>query len=333
MDKNTPDMGEKSKEKGIKLNGMTRYILRRVLIAAITLFVIMFILFMLLSLMPGSPFNNEEKLSPDQLAALRAHYGLDKPVIQRFFIYMWNMLHGDFGVSYNIQQNMPINRMVGARLPVTLGIGLEAGILGAVVGLILGIVAALKQRTFWDAAATLVSTLGVSLPSFVFALALSYFLGFRLQLFPLLYDTNRPLLSSVLPVIALSMFMLASVQRYTRSEMVSILESDFMLLARSKGISKFKLIARHAIRNTLISVVTVMVPMLVSLMSGSLVMEKIFSIPGLGSLYITAIQSNDYNVVLAISFVYSVIFILAMLMVDVLYVIIDPRIRITGERG
>ena len=156
MDKNTPDMGEKSKEKGIKLNGMTRYILRRVLIAAITLFVIMFILFMLLSLMPGSPFNNEEKLSPDQLAALRAHYGLDKPVIQRFFIYMWNMLHGDFGVSYNIQQNMPINRMVGARLPVTLGIGLEAGILGAVVGLILGIVAALKQRTFWDAAATLV---------------------------------------------------------------------------------------------------------------------------------------------------------------------------------
>ena len=106
-----------------------------------------------------------------------------------------------------------------------------------------------------------------------------------------------------------------------------------MLLARSKGISRFKLIARHAIRNTLISVVTVMVPMLVSLMSGSLVMEKIFSIPGLGSLYITAIQSNDYNVVLAISFVYSVIFILAMLMVDVLYVIIDPRIRITGERG
>jgi oligopeptide transport system permease protein len=174
--------------------------------------------------------------------------------------------------------------------------------------------------------------LGVSLPSFVFALALSYFLGYRAKLFPIIFDPAHPIVSSVLPVIALSMFTLASVERYTRSEMVSIMESDFMMLAKSKGLPKAKLVIHHALRNTLISVITVLVPLLVSLMTGSLVIEKIFSIPGLGSLYITAIQSNDYNVVLAISFIYSVMFILAMLLMDVLYVIIDPRIRIAGGK-
>jgi oligopeptide transport system permease protein len=322
----------KKKERTQDKNEMVRYVAKRLVMAAITLFIILLVLFLLLSFMPGSPFNNEEKLTPDQIATLRAHYGLDKPLMERFFIYVTNMLHGDFGVSYNIQTNMPIARMVGPRIMISVGIGLEAGILGSLVGLVLGIVAALKQRTGWDTAATIIAVLGVSLPSFALALGLSYFLGFKLQLFPIVYNTADPLGSSVLPVIALSMFTLASVERYTRSEMVSIMESDFMMLAKSKGLPKTKLIVRHALRNTLISVITVLVPLLVSLMTGSLVMEKIFSIPGLGSLYITAIQSNDYNVVLAISFIYSVMFILAMLLVDVLYVVIDPRIRITGGK-
>ena len=311
---------------------MGRDIAKRLLIALATLFVILLVLFLLLTLMPGSPFNNEEKLSPDQIAALKAHYGLDKPVVERFFLYMWNMLHGDFGVSYSIQTNMPISSMVGPRIWTSVSIGLEAGILGALVGVALGIIAALRQRTGWDTAATIIAVLGVSLPSFVFALALSYFLGYRAKLFPIIFDPAHPIASSVLPVIALSMFTLASVERYTRSEMVSIMESDFMMLAKSKGLPKAKLVIHHALRNTLISVITVLVPLLVSLMTGSLVIEKIFSIPGLGSLYITAIQSNDYNVVLAISFIYSVMFILAMLLMDVLYVIIDPRIRIAGGK-
>jgi len=242
------------------------------------------------------------------------------------------MLHGDFGVSYSIQTNMPIAQMIGGRLAITVGIGLEAGVLGALVGLILGVIAALRRHTTWDSAATVIAVLGVSLPSFVFALGLSYFLGYRLKLFPILFDTSAPLSSSVLPVIALSMFTLASVERYTRSEMVSVMESDYMMLAQSKGLPKAKLVINHALRNTLISVITVLAPLLVNLMTGSLVIEKIFSIPGLGSLYITAIQSNDYNVVLAISFIYSVIFILTMLLVDILYGVIDPRIRLAGGR-
>lgn len=323
---------EGEERNGLRLSPMARYILKRVAIALVTLFVIMFVLFMLLSFMPGSPFNNEDKLTPDQIAALRAHYGLDKPVIERFFLYVWNMLHGNFGVSYNIMTNMPIAQMVGPRIALTLSIGLEAGILGAIVGVVLGIVAALRERSAWDTLATILAVIGVSLPSFVVALFLSFFLGFQLKLFPILYSTASPTLSTVLPVLALAMFPMASVERYTRSEMISVMNSDFMLLAASKGVSKAKLVIRHALRNTLVSVITVLVPLLVSLMSGSLVMEKIFSIPGLGSLYIQAIQQNDYNVVLAISFIYSVMFILAMLLVDVAYVAIDPRIRIAGGK-
>jgi len=311
---------------------MKKYVAKRLVISVMTLLIILFVLFLMLSFMPGSPFNNEEKMSPDQITQLKAYYGLDKPVLERFVIYVLNMLHGDFGVSYSIQTNMPIAQMIGGRLAITVGIGLEAGVLGALVGLILGVIAALRRHTTWDSAATVIAVLGVSLPSFVFALGLSYFLGYRLKLFPILFDTSAPLSSSVLPVIALSMFTLASVERYTRSEMVSVMESDYMMLAQSKGLPKAKLVINHALRNTLISVITVLAPLLVNLMTGSLVIEKIFSIPGLGSLYITAIQSNDYNVVLAISFIYSVIFILTMLLVDILYGVIDPRIRLAGGR-
>jgi oligopeptide transport system permease protein len=281
--------------------------------------------------MPGSPFNNQEKLSPEQIQQMKAFYGLDKPVLERFFRYIINMFHGDFGVSYNIQVNMPIRDMVTSRLLITLAIGLQAGVLGTLIGLILGIVAALYRRTVWDSLTTVISVLGVSLPSFVFALLLSYFLGFKYQLFPLLYNSSMPMVSTVLPTIALSMFTVASVARYTRTEMISVMDSDYYMLAESKGLPKVKLIVNHVLRNTMISVITVLAPLLVNLMTGSLVVEKIFSVPGLGSLYITAIQSNDYNVVLAISFIYSVMFIIAMLLVDILYGIIDPRIRLAKE--
>jgi oligopeptide transport system permease protein len=310
---------------------MKKYVLKRIAVSVITIFVILFILFMLLNLMPGSPFNNQEKLSPEQIQQMKAFYGLDKPVLQRFFIYLVNMLHGDFGVSYSIQVNMSIRDMVFSRLGVTLAIGLQAGIVGTLVGLILGIVAALYRRTVWDSLTTVISVLGVSLPSFVFALLLSYFLGFKYRLFPLLYNPAMPLVSTVLPTIALSMFTIASVARYTRTEMISVMASDYMMLAESKGLPKTKLIVSHILRNTMISVITVLAPLLVNLMTGSLVVEKAFSVPGLGSLYITAIQSNDYNVVLAISFIYSIMFIVAMLLVDILYGIIDPRIRLAKE--
>lgn len=309
---------------------MKKYTLKRVLTSFFTLLVILLVLFILMQLMPGSPFN-DEKLNDDQRLALYAKYGLDQPVVTQFFRYVGNMLRGDFGVSYNISKNTPISQLIQTRLPISIRIGGQAVAIGAVLGLFLGLLAALKHDTFWDSLATVISVIGVSVPSYVFALGLSYSFGFKLRWFPMLYNAKMAMQSGVLPSISLSMFTMASIARFTRSEMLEVLGSDYMLLAESKGISGGALIFRHALRNALIPIITVLAPLIVDLMTGSLVVEKIFAIPGVGSLLVTAIQSNDYNVVIALSFIYSAMYIAIMLVVDILYGIIDPRIRLTKE--
>lgn len=306
---------------------MKKYLLKRIAISIATLLAILLILFLMLEFMPGSPFN-DEKLTVDQIALLNAKYGLDKPILIRFLNYVKNMLTGDFGVSYTISKNTPISTLLQTRLPISIRIGGQAVLLGTVVGLVLGIIAALKHNTIWDTLTTIISVLGVSLPSYVFALALSYSLGFKLTLFPLLYSADTPFKSSVLPTIALCMFTIATIARFTRTEMIDVLGSDYILLAESKGISGVQLIVKHQLRNALIPIITVLAPLIVGLMTGSLVIEKIFSIPGIGSLLVTAIQSNDYNVIVAIAFIYSAMYIGIMLVVDILYGIIDPRIRL-----
>jgi oligopeptide transport system permease protein len=308
-----------------------KYTLKRIVTALFTLLVIILILFILMKLMPGSPFN-DEKLNDDQRAALYAKYGLDQPVIIQFFRYVFNLFRGDMGVSYNISKNTPISTLVATRLPISIGIGLAAVAIGAVIGLILGLVAAIWHDTVLDTICTIISVIGVSVPSYVFALLLSYYFGFRLGWFPMLYSQAQAVKSSVLPSISLSMFTMASIARFTRSEMLEVLGSEYMLLAESKGLSSGKLIFGHALRNALIPIVTVLAPLIVDLMTGSLVVEKIFAIPGVGSLLVNAIQSNDYNVVIALSFIYSAMYIIIMLIVDILYGIIDPRIRL-AKRG
>ena len=309
---------------------MKKYTLKRVLTFIFTLLAILLILFILMQLMPGSPFN-DEKLNDDMRAALYAKYGLDKPIIIQFFHYVKNMLQGDFGVSYKISKNTPISQLIQTRLPISISIGGMAVALGAIVGLLLGLLAALKHNTIWDTLATIISVIGVSVPSYVFALALSYNFGFKLQWFPMLFSQKDVMGSSVLPSISLSMFTMASIARFTRSEMLEVLGSDYMLLAESKGLSGPALIFRHALRNALIPIVTVLAPLIVDLMTGSLVVEKIFAIPGVGSLLVNAIQSNDYNVVISLSFIYSAMYIAIMLVVDLLYGVIDPRIRLAKK--
>lgn len=310
---------------------MIKYIAKRVLMAAVTIFCILFVLFLLMQFMPGSPFN-DEKLSAEQVAVLEAKYGLDKPFLVQFFNYLKNMLTGDFGVSYAIQKNLPITTLIGNRLWISIRLGLQAAVLGSFIGLILGIVAALRKHTVFDTAATVVSVVGVSLPSFVFALLLSYFFAYKNKIFPLMYSTEKPLMSTVLPTIALSVFTIASISRYTRTEIIEVMQSDYVTLAKAKGITKVQLIIKHVLRNALISIVTVLAPLVVNLLTGSLVIEKAFSIPGLGTLFVNAIQQNDYNVTMAIAFIYSTLFILVMLVVDILYGVIDPRIRLAkGE--
>ncbi len=283
-----------------------------------------------MQLMPGSPFN-DEKLNESQKAALYAKYGLDKPIVVQFFRYVTNMFKGDLGVSYKISKNTPITQLIASRLPISVGVGFAAVFIGAIVGLFLGLLAAFKRDTAWDTLATVISVIGVSVPSYVFALALSYQFGFKLDLFPMLFSAKDVVRSSVLPSISLSMFTMASIARFTRAEMIEVLGSDYMLLAESKGLSGSKLVFAHALRNALIPIITVLAPLVVDLMTGSLVVEKIFSIPGVGSLLVNAIQSNDYNVVIALSFIYSAMYIGIMLVVDILYGVIDPRIRVAKE--
>ena len=309
---------------------MKKYVTKRVLTSIFTLLVILLVLFILMQLMPGSPFN-DEKMNDAQRAALYAKYGLDQPVVVQFFHYVKNMLTGDFGVSYNISKNTPISQLIATRLPISIRIGGTAVSLGAVVGLVLGLIAALRHDTWVDTLCTVISVIGVSVPSYVFALLLSYQLGFNMKLFPMLFDAKRAMASSILPSISLSMFTMASIARFTRSEMMEVLDSDYMLLAESKGISGFALIFRHSLRNALIPIITVLAPLIVDLMTGSLVVEKIFAIPGVGSLLVNAIQSNDYNVVISLAFIYSAMYIGIMLVVDILYGIIDPRIRLAKD--
>ena len=309
---------------------MKKYVFKRVLYSLIAILVLLLLLFLMLDLMPGSPFN-DDKLSQEQIDILYQKYGLDDPFLVRYFRYLFNIVKGDFGVSYNIASNVPITDLLQTRLPTSIRLGGQAVFLGASIGLILGLVAALKHNTIFDTIATITSVLGVSLPNYVFALALSYIFGYRMGWFPLLYASETPFISSVLPTVALSMFSMANIARFTRTEMLEVLRSDYMLLAESKGISGPTLIIRHALRNALIPIITVLGPLIVNTMTGSLVIEKIFSIPGIGELMVRSIQQNDYNVTIALSFIYSLMYIGIMLVVDILYGIIDPRIRLSKE--
>jgi len=309
---------------------MWKYILKRLAISIVTIFLVLFFLFLMLELMPGSPFN-DEKLTETQSALLNAKYGLDRPFFTKFFNYLRLVLfEGDFGVSYAIQKDVAVRTLISGRVMITIRIGLQAIFLGTVIGLLLGLVAALRRNTWIDTAATMISVVGVSVPSYVFALGLCFFLGYKLKWFPITYNMSKPLLSSILPTISLSMFVIANVARFLRSEMIEVLKSDFMLLVKAKGVKKKNVVMKHGIRNALIPVITVVAPLMVSLMTGSLVVEKIFAIPGMGSLLVTAIQVNDYNIVIALSFIYSILFIGVMLVVDILYGVIDPRIRLSS---
>lgn len=306
---------------------MTKYVLKRVAISALTLLVILFVLYLMLEFMPGTPFN-DEKLTEAQRAIINAKYGLDRPFLVRFVDYVVMMLKGDLGVSYSIQKNMPIAQMLDARLWVSIRLGLQAIVLGVPVGIVLGIIAALKKNTWIDTLTSVFSVLGVSIPNFLFAMLFILLFSKTLNWLPSIFMLQKPFVSSIMPTIALSLFTIAQIARFTRSEMVDVLGSEYMLLAQSKGLSRPILIFRHALRNTLIPVITVMAPLIVGVMTGSLVIEKMFSIPGIGQLLTMGIQANDYNVVMACAFIYSLLYVIVMFAVDLLYGVIDPRIRL-----
>jgi oligopeptide transport system permease protein len=307
---------------------MVRYVARRVVYMLFALFIITSVTFFISKALPGTPFA-DDKLTPQIRQQLYEKYGLDEPILVQYGKYMLNVAQGDLGNSFYFESR-PVSQMILQRLPVSMFIGVQAVIFGLVIGMVLGIVAALRHNTVWDTLAVVVAVLGVSVPSFVLGPILQYWFGLKLGWFPIAFFESW--IYSVLPSLALSVFVVSTVARFIRTEMLEVMGQDYITLAKAKGLSGLAVILKHVLRNALIPLVTVMAPLTIYLITGSLVVEQIFAVPGIGEQFVQSIVVNDYSMILGTTIFFSVMFILALLIQDILYGVIDPRIRISGAK-
>lgn len=311
---------------------MLKYIVKRIGMALATLLVIIFVLFVLVRIMPGNPFPSE-RMSATQIANKRAEIGLDDPILLQFVRYMKNVLRGDFGKGSSLYNGAPIKTVLSSCVFNSFRIGGLAILIGTVLGLLLGVCAALHRGKFLDGFCTVFSIVGVCVPSYVFLIFLQYNFSYKVSFFPYFFDSSRFLFSALLPALSLSLFTMSTIARFTRNEMVEVIDSDYVRLAESKGMEGGLLIRRHVLRNALVPIVTVLAPLIVDLLTGALVVEKIYGINGIGKLMVDAIAGEgvDYNYVLALGILYSSLYIGMMLAVDILYGILDPRIRVSAK--
>ncbi|MFT8735290.1 MAG: oligopeptide ABC transporter permease, partial [Lentilactobacillus hilgardii] len=298
---------------------------KRIFYIILTLFIVTTVTFFLMKFMPGTPLTNQAKLSPSQIHQIYKQYGLDKPLWQQYLTYLAGAVHGNFGTSYQFS-DQPVSYLISSRLGPSLTIGGEAMVVGVLIGIIVGSIGAVKQNTWIDTTATILSILGVSIPSFVLAVLLQYYLGLKLRLFPIA-DWGG-FMYTVLPTLALAASPFAETARFMRTEMVDVLSSDYIELAKAKGLNKTGIIYHHALRNSLIPIVTIVGPLAVNIMTGSMVVENIFSIPGIGEQFVKSILTNDYPTIMGLAIVYCAMLCVVLLITDILYGLIDPRIRI-----
>lgn len=303
-----------------------KYFLKRVFFMLITLWLIATITFFLMQLLPGTPYTNQERLSPETIAMLNKQVGLDKPVIVQYGIYLSNLVQGNFGISFQFK-NQAVAALLAGRIGPSLQLGLQAIVFGTFVGIILGTISAMKQNLWADTASTLVAILGRSIPNFVFAVLLQYIFAMKLQVLPI--AKWEGFAYTILPTLALAMSPLADSARFIRTEMVEVLHSDYVELARAKGLSRWEIAFRHGLRNSLIPLMTLLGPLAVALMTGSLVVENIFAIPGIGEQFVKSIMTNDYPTIMAVTILYSFMLVFVILVVDLLYGLVDPRIRLS----
>ncbi len=306
---------------------MGKYILKRLVYLILTLAVITTATFFLMRQLPGTPFDDEKMLllSQEQRQEIYSKYGMDKPLIIQYGKYMLNIVKGDLGTSF-IYTGQSVKSIIFSRIGPSALIGLQAVLLGLALGLILGIIAAYRHNTGIDYFTMIVAVLGVSVPNFVVAALLQYFVGLKWGLLPVAFWESYKY--SILPSLALSFGVTAIIARFMRTEMLDVLNQDYMITAKAKGISPFKILMKHALRNSIIPVVTMLGPIVVNLLTGSLAIENIYSVPGIGSLFVDSIKSNDYSTILGITIFYSAFYIFVVLVIDVLYCVIDPRIRL-----
>lgn len=305
---------------------MLAYATRRVLAALPVVLIAITVSFFIMRLAPGGPFDSERALPPEVLANVRAHYHLDLPIVQQYLIYLWGLVHGDLGPSmafydFNVTQLMLIG------LPFTLTLGFTAFVLATAVGIIAGILAALYHNKWPDTVLVLAVMLGVIVPNFLMGALLQLFVGVYLKWLPAGGWVNGSPAHIVLPVLVLAWPHAARISRLMRGAMIEVLGSNYIRTARSKGIGQRLVLARHALKPALLPVVSYLGPGLSLLLTGSLVVEQIFGLPGIGKYFITAALDRDYGLVLGTTILYMLVILVLNLIVDLVYAWLDPRVR------
>jgi oligopeptide transport system permease protein len=302
---------------------MYRYVIKRILLAIVTVFIIAAITFFAMNAIPGGPFASEKAPSAEVQRVLEERYNLDKPVTEQFIIYLKNFLKGDLGVS--LKTGRSISTVIGESFPISARLGGMAALIATILGLIFGSIAALKRNSIVDRVIVFVTTLFTAVPSFVLATMLLYVFCMALGWFPV-YDANKT--HYVLPVIALSLYPMAYITRLTKTSMLDALGQDYVRTANAKGVSMVKVIFKHALRNAVIPVITYVGPMLAYILTGSLVVENIFNIGGLGSKFVSSITNRDYTMIMGTTIFLAIIMVTMNLITDIVYSIVDPRIKL-----
>lgn len=307
---------------------MWKYTVKRLLWAILTLWVIITITFIIMKIIPGNPFAREGAMPPAVYNNLQRHYNLDKPEIVQYGMYLKSLVQLDFGPSMK-SQTLTVNDYIKKGFPVSLHLGLQALVLAVTFGLILGVVASLYRNKWPDYLAMILAIIGISVPSFILATFLINYVAVEWRLLPV--ATWKSWAHTILPTISLAMMPMAYIARLMRSSMLEVMNQDYILTAKAKGLGKSTIIIKHAIRNAILPVITVLGILTANLVTGSFIIEHIFGIPGMGEMFVNSIFNRDYSAILGSTVFYSAILIFLIFIVDIAYTWIDPRIKVTGE--
>lgn len=311
---------------------MLRFIIKRIFYALITLFLITTATFFLIAGAPGDPIAAKVGQMPDQAqAVVRARYGLDKPVVYRYGKYMKDLITtGDFGESI-IYTGKSANSIIKENAPISAKIGIIALLLQITIGVSLGLISGLNRQKFGDHIIRFLVVLAICVPSFVFAGLLQYFIAFKWKLVPV-FGWGE-LKHYILPVATYAIGGIASYTKFMRSSTIGVSSEDYIITARAKGCKKGRVVRKHILRNSMIPIVTMIGPAVAGIFAGSFIIEKMFSIPGLGAYYIKSVSDNDYTMIIGLTIFFALLYVISLIIVDILYGIVDPRIRVTGEEA
>ena len=319
--------GRKRRERRREIKAMLRYTAKRFLSMVVTLFLVATVTFFLMHAIPGQPFEVTRETPESVKVALEAKYGLDKPLFEQYLIYMNNLLHGDFGVSMKYKGQTVVGE-VASGMPISAIIGFGGVLIGCLIGSVLGAVAALKNKGPVDYIVIILAILGVSVPNFVFGSLIQRYFAVEWQLFPI--QGWKGWIYAVLPIMAAAFTNIAYYARMLRTSMLDTMGQDYIYTAKSKGLSQGEIVRKHMLRNSFLPLVTSLGPMCAGVLTGNFVIEKIFNVPGIGQSMILAIQNSDYTMIMGLTIIFAFISVVCYFIVDIVYGLVDPRIRIAG---